>query len=99
MSDNARQNALEAYRDILPSIPANGEATERYKDKDQLAYAISRLPLGTSRPLKVICVGAGFSGVSLAHEIASGRLDNMQLTVYEKNAAIGGTWYENRYPG
>jgi hypothetical protein len=25
--------------------------------------------------------------------------ENVELAVYEKNAEIGGTWYENRYPG
>jgi cation diffusion facilitator CzcD-associated flavoprotein CzcO len=25
--------------------------------------------------------------------------ENVELVVYEKNAEIGGTWYENRYPG
>jgi cation diffusion facilitator CzcD-associated flavoprotein CzcO len=27
------------------------------------------------------------------------RIPNLSLTIYEKNPEIGGTWYENRYPG
>jgi cation diffusion facilitator CzcD-associated flavoprotein CzcO len=27
------------------------------------------------------------------------RISNLDLTIYEKNPEIGGTWYENRYPG
>ena len=27
------------------------------------------------------------------------RIANLELTIYEKNAAVGGTWFENRYPG
>lgn len=27
------------------------------------------------------------------------RIPNLTLTIYEKNPEIGGTWYENRYPG
>jgi len=27
------------------------------------------------------------------------RIPNLNLTIYEKNPEIGGTWYENRYPG
>lgn len=99
MSEKARKAALETYYQTLPEKPALGEATEGYKLKDELAYQISRLPLGTSRPLKVVCVGAGFSGLALAHEVETGQLENVHLTVYEKNAAVGGTWYENRYPG
>jgi hypothetical protein len=99
MSEQARKAALEAYSQTLPENPALGEATEAYKLKDELAYQISRLPLGTPRSLKVICVGAGFSGLALAHEVETGQLDKVHLTVFEKNAAVGGTWYENGYPG
>src|SRR5271154_1966155 len=27
------------------------------------------------------------------------RIPNLSLTIYEKNPEVGGTWYENRYPG
>jgi cation diffusion facilitator CzcD-associated flavoprotein CzcO len=27
------------------------------------------------------------------------KIRNLKLTVYEKNADVGGTWFENRYPG
>jgi hypothetical protein len=99
MHEEARQEALRAYQEILSTPAAQGEATQAYKDRDKLAYEISRLPLGTPRKLSIICVGAGFSGLALAHEVASGQLQNVQLTVYEKNSAVGGTWFENRYPG
>lgn len=99
MSEQSRQEVLDAYRKILPAPAAQGEATEAYKDRDKLAYEISRLPLGTPRNLSIICVGAGFSGLALAHQVASGQLEDVQLTVYEKNSAVGGTWFENRYPG
>jgi cation diffusion facilitator CzcD-associated flavoprotein CzcO len=50
------------------------------------------------RPLSVIVIGAGFSGIYLGVRIPQ-RLRNVKLTIYEKNAGVGGTWYENRYPG
>lgn len=99
MPQEAQDDALEAYREVLPPSVSPGEATEPYKEKDDLAYAISRLPLGTPRALKVVCVGAGFSGLAFAREVELGKLPNVSLTVYEKNASVGGTWYENRYPG
>lgn len=81
------------------SAPFLGEATEAYKGRDEVAYALSRVPLGTRRPIKVIVVGAGFSGLAMAREVETGHLQQVDLTVYEKNASVGGTWYENRYPG
>lgn len=99
MSEQAQAEALKAFEETLPSNVSPGEATEAYNGVDNIAYAISRLPLGAPRAVKVICVGAGFSGLAFAREVERGHLPNVSLTVYEKNASVGGTWYENRYPG
>ena len=50
------------------------------------------------RQMSVIVIGAGFSGIYCGVRIPE-RLRNVKLTIYEKNAGVGGTWYENRYPG
>lgn len=95
----ARDRAIHYYQSLAPGAPKPGEATEAYKEIDELAYALSKVPTFTSRPLKIIAVGAGFSGLALARAVHVGKLRNATITVYEKNAGIGGTWYENRYPG
>lgn len=74
-------------------------STEAYRDKDDLAYLLSQRPLGLPRRVKVIVIGSGFSGLSFAHEVQSGSLANVDLQIFEKNAGVGGTWFENRYPG
>ena len=58
-------------------------------------------PALTRRKLRVVCVGAGFSGLTLAHKIQHElNLENdVDFQIYEKNADVGGTWYENTYPG
>ncbi|KAL1901103.1 hypothetical protein Sste5346_002170 [Sporothrix stenoceras] len=48
--------------------------------------------------IRVICVGAGFSGVCLAFKLQQ-TVKNYELICYEKNDKVGGTWYENKYPG
>ena len=50
------------------------------------------------RQLKVVCIGAGASGLYVAYKLQR-HFDNFQLTIFEKNVDISGTWYENRYPG
>ncbi|KAI3002567.1 hypothetical protein CBS147346_5793 [Aspergillus niger] len=50
------------------------------------------------RHVKVVCVGAGASGLCLAYKLQRS-FQNYDLTIYEKNPEISGTWYENRYPG
>lgn len=49
------------------------------------------------RPIHVLVAGAGLSGVALAIELQ--KLPNVTFQIFEKNADIGGTWYENRYAG
>lgn len=48
------------------------------------------------RPVKVICIGAGFSGI-LAGIRFPQRIQNLDFTIYEKNEEVGGTWFENKY--
>lgn len=57
-------------------------------------------PLFSPRPLRVVCIGAGFAGLILAHRIKNDAAASfIDFQIYEKNAGIGGTWFENRYPG
>ncbi|PNP76204.1 hypothetical protein FNYG_10493 [Fusarium nygamai] len=55
-------------------------------------------PIHANRHMRVICVGAGASGLHLIYKMKR-EFTNFTLDVYEKNPDIGGTWYENRYPG
>ncbi|PLB53855.1 FAD/NAD(P)-binding domain-containing protein [Aspergillus steynii IBT 23096] len=61
-------------------------------------YKILEQPLGSTRPLRIIGIGAGASGLNMIRTLRK-HLTDYEHVVYEKNPAIGGTWYENRYPG
>ncbi|KAK1982099.1 4-hydroxyacetophenone monooxygenase [Colletotrichum cereale] len=50
------------------------------------------------RELRIAVIGAGLSGV-LAGILLPAKVPGIKLTVYEKNADVGGTWFENTYPG
>jgi cation diffusion facilitator CzcD-associated flavoprotein CzcO len=58
-------------------------------------------PLFKPKRIRIICVGAGFSGLMLAykHKYEFELRDAVDLVIYEKNHDIGGTWLENQYPG
>lgn len=50
--------------------------------------------------LRVVCIGAGYSGLMLAYYLREMKMeDYVGLRIYEKNHDVGGTWLENRYPG
>lgn len=54
----------------------------------------------TPRRLRVVCIGAGFSGLTLAYKLQHERpLDYVDWVIYEKNPEVGGAWWENVYPG
>jgi 4-hydroxyacetophenone monooxygenase len=46
--------------------------------------------------VSVIIIGAGMGGLTAAVHL---RRAGIPFTVLEKNSSVGGTWYENRYPG
>lgn len=45
---------------------------------------------------KVLVIGGGMSGVLASYRMTEADIDHV---VIEKNSAVGGTWFENRYPG
>ncbi|KAK9772950.1 hypothetical protein SCAR479_10280 [Seiridium cardinale] len=61
-------------------------------------YAIEDVPLGTRRPIRVVCIGAGYSGL-LMSIIVSQKLQNQNVDfqVYELNGDLGGTWLVNSF--
>lgn len=73
------------------SNPSNGTA-------DGAPYTVLEQPLGTTRHLRIITIGAGISGLNMIRALRKTMTD-YEHVVYEKNDEIGGTWYENRYPG
>jgi 4-hydroxyacetophenone monooxygenase len=47
------------------------------------------------RDFTVTVIGAGMGGLNAALQL---RQAGFPFTVLEKNAGVGGTWWENRYP-
>ncbi|MGD0429481.1 MAG: NAD(P)/FAD-dependent oxidoreductase [Acetobacteraceae bacterium] len=50
----------------------------------------------TLSAFRVVIVGAGVSGLSMAIKL---REAEIPFVIYEKNRTVGGTWLENSYPG
>ncbi|KAJ4024622.1 hypothetical protein NW752_003186 [Fusarium irregulare] len=55
-------------------------------------------PIDSPEPLKVIYIGAGISGI-VASILFRKAVPSLDLVIYDKNPEIGGTWFENKYPG
>lgn len=83
---------------VLPDHETNGTANESHHENATSNFQLNDEVLENFRPVKVIVIGAGYSGIYCGIRIPE-RLRNCELVIYEKNAGLGGTWYENKYPG
>lgn len=55
-------------------------------------------PIHANRHMRVIAMGAGPAGIFLAYKMQR-LFTDYTLQVFEKNDDVGGTWFENKYPG
>ncbi|MEO0368098.1 MAG: NAD(P)/FAD-dependent oxidoreductase [Pseudomonadota bacterium] len=53
--------------------------------------------VSADKPLDVAVVGAGFSGIGMGVKLLDAGYTNFQI--YESSEEIGGTWWNNQYPG
>ncbi|KAL2266617.1 hypothetical protein VTJ83DRAFT_5969 [Remersonia thermophila] len=88
----------------LEDKPARmGDLPERSGSMEEAAinnhdyFTLKDAPVENLRPLRVVVIGAGFSGILAAIRIPE-RLRNVELIVYEKNEDVGGVWWLNKYP-
>ena len=59
-------------------------------------------PAYTPRKLRVVTIGAGYSGLLFAHKFQHEQPDLQDFidhTIFEANDGVGGTWKVNTYPG
>lgn len=90
----------------LGPYPASNKRPVHHPEWDQPSsrgYIVSKHLINEpppNKPFKIIVVGAGAAGIDFLHHAPS-TLDGLDIEIvcYEKNADVGGTWYENRYPG
>ncbi|KAF2234419.1 FAD/NAD(P)-binding domain-containing protein [Viridothelium virens] len=61
-------------------------------------FALEEHSIDATPDLKVAAIGAGISGI-VASVLLPIKVPGIQLTVIEKNSDVGGTWFENVYPG
>ncbi|KAH0843527.1 putative sterigmatocystin biosynthesis monooxygenase stcW [Fonsecaea pedrosoi] len=71
-------------------------ALSGFYEETNTGYTVLEEPLGTPRHLRVVVVGAGASGLNTARHMEL-HMKNYELTIYDKNADVGGTWFENNY--
>lgn len=76
----------------------HGGAKDANHHRLKPSYTILEQPIGTRRPIRVVCLGAGYSGLMMGI-VFNERMknSNAEFVIYERNEDLGGTWFENRY--
>ena len=82
---------------MMASSKSLADTISEWRSRD--AHSLQSSPyIRQERHMRIICIGAGPSGLCFAYKLQRS-FRNFTLTVYEKNEQVGGTWYENKYPG
>ncbi|MFI5913292.1 flavin-containing monooxygenase [Dactylosporangium sp. NPDC051541] len=53
--------------------------------------------MGRRAPVRVAIIGAGLGGIAAAVKLR--KRATASVVIYEQSAGVGGTWFDNRYPG
>jgi NAD(P)-binding Rossmann-like domain len=80
--------------------PAAHAGNKQHLKHDQIE--LNKVPAYTSRRLRVVTIGAGYSGLTLAHKFQHQHSELNSVidhTIYEARFDLGGTWLVNTYPG
>jgi len=67
-----------------------------HRGEDRRGPSWHKADLAPDVPFTVAVIGAGLSGLAAAHRLRQAGIDHV---VFEKNPDVGGTWFENTYPG
>jgi 4-hydroxyacetophenone monooxygenase len=67
-----------------------------HRGEDRRAPGWHKADVAPGTDCQVVIVGAGMSGLLAAHRL---RQAGVPFVILEKNDDVGGTWYENSYPG
>ncbi|KLT44182.1 FAD/NAD(P)-binding domain-containing protein [Cutaneotrichosporon oleaginosum] len=62
------------------------------------AAPLLQQPINAGRKLRVVCIGAGFSGIHASVYLPQ-HVPNLELQVYDRADDVGGVWHHNRYAG
>ncbi|HET9610992.1 MAG TPA: NAD(P)/FAD-dependent oxidoreductase [Acidimicrobiales bacterium] len=78
--------------DYLPLL----EEELAHRGEDRRAPTWRKADVAPERDFQVVVIGAGMSGLLAGHRLAQAGVD---FVIVDKNDDVGGTWYENIYPG
>lgn len=77
-------------------------SVKSHPDRSNISIPLNNQPSFKPRKLRAIIIGAGYSGLTLAHKLRYQHPemeDIVDYKIFEARSEIGGTWLVNTYPG
>lgn len=93
-ADAALTHLLKAKEGAVQHIERATQANGDHATKTKAPWVLHDAPIENQRPIKVVVIGAGYSGIYLGIRIPE-RIRNCELVIYEKNAGIGECEHSN----
>lgn len=109
LGDDAREIKILQEASVHSGISTRSCETKDTNSQSTDGHGLKGLPVSFNpdfalkpRKLRIITIGAGFSGLLIAHKFQH-RFPELQEfvnhTIFESRSDIGGTWLVNTYPG
>jgi cation diffusion facilitator CzcD-associated flavoprotein CzcO len=96
------QVQLLAPSPLISQLPAVAPKMPSASNLSEICIPMGDEPAYAPRKLRVATIGAGYSGLTMAHKIQHQHPELQEFiehTIFEANSGIGGTWKVNTYPG
>ncbi|KAE8440550.1 hypothetical protein EG329_007243 [Mollisiaceae sp. DMI_Dod_QoI] len=98
--DEKLQTALSIEPSVLSDLPiqTSDSVQNSSLEAPRTQFKLEDHPIDSDRSIRVAVIGAGIAGVT-AGVLLPIKVPGIDLQIYEKNKDVGGTWFENVYPG
>ncbi|OHE98473.1 hypothetical protein CORC01_06264 [Colletotrichum orchidophilum] len=91
--------AVARYSTTETSSHAHINGASNGANGSHIDQTASEAPETNRQRLRITIIGAGVSGISMAYKLQKHLKDYVEIQILEKSPELGGTWFENRYPG
>src|SRR5690606_13921680 len=95
-ADEGLVAALISFTAGEPGAPEFAPMMSEIVQGDLRGTHLPALPDALGSTMNALVIGAGVAGMLISTQLADAGIEH---TVLEKNDEVGGSWYENQYPG
>ncbi|KZF18996.1 FAD/NAD(P)-binding domain-containing protein [Xylona heveae TC161] len=97
-SGTGTAGSATSHQPSLASVLSGQDPIQLPQGENQTGFQLEEHPIDEFPSIKVAVIGAGITGITCGVFLPV-KVPGIDLTIFEKNSDVGGTWFENIYPG